>query len=85
MFMRSVEELTTIGQARRRAFYIWLLRGAIGLALLAVATSTGESLVVIPALLLALIAFCGCLLCWVFALIDCGSQACAPSARKEAS
>ncbi|HEY7568817.1 MAG TPA: hypothetical protein VH762_14665 [Gemmatimonadaceae bacterium] len=71
---------TTIGQARRRALYIWLLRGAIGLALLAVAMSTGESLVVFPALLLALIAFRGCPLCWVFGLIDCGFQACASSA-----
>jgi hypothetical protein len=76
---------TSTWQVRRRAFYTWLLRGAIGLALLAVAISTGESLVVIPALLLALIAFRGCPLCWVFGLIERGSQDYAPSARKEAS
>jgi hypothetical protein len=72
-------------QVRRRAFYAWLLRGAIGLALLAVAMATRESLVVIPALVLALIAFGGCPLCWVCGLIERGSRDCAPSARKEAS
>jgi hypothetical protein len=71
-------------QVRRRAIYAWLLRGAIGFALVAVAISTRESLVVIPALVLALIAFRGCPMCWAFGLIECGSQACAPSARKEA-
>jgi hypothetical protein len=76
---------TSTWQVRRRAFYIWLLRGAIGLALLAVAVSTRESLVVIPALLLALIAFRGCPLCWVVGLIERGSQGFAPSARKDAS
>jgi hypothetical protein len=76
---------TSTWRLRRRAFYTWLLRGAIGLALLAVAISTRESLVVIPALLLALIAFRGCPLCWVSGLIDRGSQDCAPSARKDAS
>ncbi|MEX2272712.1 MAG: hypothetical protein WD690_14660 [Vicinamibacterales bacterium] len=43
--------------ATRRAHYIWLVRGAIGLALLAVAVSTHEPLVAIPALAVALIAF----------------------------
>jgi hypothetical protein len=72
-------------QGRRRALYAWLLRGATGFALLAVAMSTRELIVVVPALLLALIAFRGCPMCWVFGLIECGSQGCAPSARKEAS
>ena len=69
---------------QRRALYIWLARGAIGLALLAVAASTAEPLVAIPALLAALIAFRGCPMCWVFRLTERGSQDLAPSARKEA-
>ena len=69
---------------KRRALYTWLARGAIGLALLAVAASTGERLVAIPALLTSLIAFRGCPMCWVFGLMDRGSQDLAPSARKEA-
>jgi hypothetical protein len=77
--------MTSTWQVKRRAFYIWLLRGVIGMALLAVAASTRESLVVIPAALLALVAFRGCPMCWVFGLIECESQHCAPSARKEAS
>ena len=72
-------------QVRRREYYTWLLRGAIGLALLALAMSTRESLVVIPALLLALIAFRGCPMCWVFGLTERGSHNGAPCARKEAS
>ena len=58
---------------------------AMGLALLAVAMSTRESLVVIPALLLALIAFRGCPMCWLFGLIERGSRDGAPCARKDAS
>ena len=69
---------------KRRALYTWLVRGAIGLALLAVAASTREPLVAIPALLTALIAFRGCPMCWVFGLIERGFQHLAPSARKEA-
>jgi hypothetical protein len=46
-------------QVRRRAISTWLLRCACGLALLAVAMSAREWLVVIPAFLLALIAFRG--------------------------
>ena len=60
--------------SKRRALYTWLARGAIGFALLAVALSTHEPLVAIPALLLALIAFRGCPMCWLFGLT---------SARKE--
>jgi hypothetical protein len=70
---------------RGRAFYTWLLRGAIGLALLALAMSTREPLVAIPALLLALIAFRGCPMCWVFGLMEIRSQDCAACARKEVS
>lgn len=76
---------TSTGQVRRRALYNWLLRSAIGLISLAVAISTREPLIVIPAFLLSLVAFRGCPLCWIVGLIDCGSKGCAPSARKEAS
>jgi hypothetical protein len=71
--------------ATRRALYIWLARGALGLALLAVAMSTREPLVAIPALLAALIAFRGCPMCWVFGLIERGAHNFAPSTRKDAS
>ena len=71
--------------AKRRALCAWLVRGAVGFALLAVAVSTREPLVAMPALLVALIAFRGCPMCWVFGLIERGPQGCAPSARKEAS
>lgn len=71
-------------RAKRRALCTWLVRGVIGLALLAVAVSTGESLVAIPALLVALLAFRGCPMCWVFGLYERASQAFTPSARKEA-
>ena len=43
----------------------------------------GEELVAMPALLVALIAFRGCPMCWVFGLIDHGSRAFVPSARKD--
>ena len=68
---------------KRRALYLWLARGAVGLALLALAVSTREALIAIPALLVALIAFRGCPLCWVFGLIERGAPKCVPSARKE--
>ena len=70
--------------AKRRALYTWLVRGALGLALLAVAISTREPLVAIPALLAALVAFRGCPMCWLFGLIERGSHNSAPYARKEA-
>jgi hypothetical protein len=69
---------------KRRALCTWLVRGALGLALLAVAMSTREPPVAIPALLAALIAFRGSPMCWVFGLIERGSQDLAPSARNEA-
>ena len=58
--------------AKRRALCTWLVRGAIGFALLAVAVSTREPLVALPALLVALIAFRGCPMCWVFGLTTKG-------------
>lgn len=69
----------------RRALYLWLARGAIGLALLAIAMSTREALVAIPALLVALLAFRGCPMCWVFGLIERGAHNGVPRARKDAS
>ena len=71
--------------ATRRAFYTWLARGGVGFALLAVAASTGEPLVAIPALLVALITFRGCPMCWVFGLIERGAHNFAPFTRKDAS
>ena len=71
--------------ATRRSLYTWLTRGALGLALLAVAISTREPLVAIPTLLAALIAFRGCPMCWVFGLIERGAHNFAPSTRKDAS
>lgn len=71
--------------ATRRAFYAWLARGALGVALLAVATSTGELLVATPALLVALITFRGCPMCWIFGLIECRTHDVAPSTRKAQS
>ena len=69
--------------ATRRALYTWLVRGALGLALLAVAIWTREPPVAIPALLAALIAFRGCPMCWILGLFERGSNDCAISARKE--
>lgn len=68
----------------RRPLLIWLARGGVGLALLAVAASTRELLVVVPALLAALIAFRGCPMCWTLGLIERGHQAFARPARKDA-
>lgn len=58
--------------AKRRALCTWLVRGAIGFALLAAALTTSEPLVGMPALLVALVAFRGCPMCWVFGLITKG-------------
>lgn len=68
----------------RRARYIWLVRGAAGFALLAVAMSTRQLFVAIPTVLLALVAFRGCPMCWVFGLFDRETQDPAPSSREEA-
>lgn len=75
---------STTCQLKRRALYTWILRGAIGLALLAVAIAAGEPLVAISALLAALVAFRGCPMCWVHGLIARGSQHVVPPARKAA-
>jgi hypothetical protein len=69
--------------ATRRAFDTWLARGAVGFALLAVAASTGEPLVAIPALLVALITLHGCPMCWIFGLIARGAHNLALSTRKD--
>ena len=69
--------------AKRCGLCTWLVRGAIGSALLVVAISAREAPVAIPALLVALIAFGGCPMCWVFGLFERGSNDCAVSARKE--
>ena len=71
--------------APRRALYTWLARGAMGFALLAVAAWTGEPLVAIPALLVALITWRGCPMCWVFGLIERVAHNVASPARKDAS
>jgi hypothetical protein len=71
-------------QGKRRALYTWIVRGAIGFALLAVAVSTREPIVAMPALLVALVAFRGCPMCWVFGLIACESRDVTRSPRKEA-
>jgi hypothetical protein len=61
-----------------------LVRGVLGFALLAVAVSTREPLVAIPAILAALVAFRGCPMCWIFGLIERGTSTFTPSARKDA-
>ena len=71
--------------ATRRAFYAWLERGAVGFALLAVAASTGEPLVAIPALLVALITFRGVPCAGSSGLIERGAHNFAPTTRKHAS
>lgn len=59
--------------SKRRALYIWLTRGAAGSALIAVAVSAHDPFVAIPSLLVALIAFRGCPMCWVFGLVERGT------------
>jgi len=68
----------------RRAFFTWLARGVSGLVLLVIAVVAGEPLVSLPALLVALIAFRGCPMCWVFGLIERGAQDHPRPAGKEA-
>lgn len=58
--------MTTCPATRRRAQVTWLVRGAIGLSMLALAFWIREPIVVIPALIVALIAFRGCPMCWLF-------------------
>ena len=53
----------------------WLLRGFVGLALLAIGASTSKPLIIIVALLTALIAFGGCPMCWTLGLIQRAHEA----------
>ena len=52
-----------------RPLLLWLLRGVAGVALLALAASTRELIIIIPAVLAALVAFGGCPMCWLLGLI----------------
>lgn len=70
---------------RHRSRAAWLVRGVAGFALLAVALSTREPLVAIPALAVALVAFRGCPMCWLFGLLERGAGDTTPPARKEVS
>ncbi|MGE3277146.1 MAG: hypothetical protein AB7O67_18685 [Vicinamibacterales bacterium] len=68
---------------RGRALRAWLVRGGIGLVLLAMAASTRHLVVAVPALLAALTAFGGCPMCWVFGLIERGAQELTPRSPKD--
>jgi hypothetical protein len=70
-------------QTARRSLVPWLVRGAVGLALLGVAAWTHDPIVTVPALLAALIALRGCPMCWIVELVERGSQEHASSATKE--
>jgi hypothetical protein len=72
-------------QVRRGAIATWLLRGGYGGALLAIAMSTRDTMIVIPSLALAVVAFRGCPMCWVFGLMERVSQDPTPAARKRLS
>lgn len=71
-------------QTRSRMPWIWLLRGALGVALLALAAWTRDLIVIVPACLAALIAFRGCPMCWAFELVERTSQARDSVATQEA-
>lgn len=55
-------------QITRYPLLVWLVRGGIGIALLVLAASTREMLVIVPAILAALFAFGGCPMCWALSL-----------------
>jgi hypothetical protein len=74
---------TATSLAKRRARNNWLVRGALGAALLAVALSSREPVVVLPAVAAALIAFRGCPGCWAFGLLEHVSKDVASPSRKE--
>ena len=57
-------------QIQRRPLLAWLVRGGIGIALLVLAASTRELLVIVPAILAALLAFRGCPMCWMLGLFE---------------
>jgi hypothetical protein len=54
----------------RRSLLTWLARGLAGVALVALAVWAQTPIIVIPALLLALIAFGGCPMCWTYGFIQ---------------
>lgn len=57
-------------QIQRHPLLAWLVRGAIGIALLVLAASTRELLVIVPAIVAALLAFGGCPMCWTLGLCE---------------
>lgn len=61
-------------RTNRRVLSLWLARGGVGRALPAVATWTHEPLVAITALLVAVLAFRGCPMCWIVGLVEHGSR-----------
>lgn len=65
----------------RRPLLTWLARGLAGAALVALALWAQTLWIAIPALVLALIAFGGCPMCWTFGLIERLSR----TLRKEAA
>ncbi|MGD9965877.1 MAG: hypothetical protein AB7T59_05110 [Hyphomonadaceae bacterium] len=60
--------------APRRALLTWLARGLAGVALLALAIWAQAPVIVIPALLLALVAFGGCPMCWTYGFVQRASR-----------
>jgi hypothetical protein len=56
--------------APRRPLLTWLVRGLAGVALVALAFWVQTQIIVIPALLLALVAFGGCPMCWTYGLVQ---------------
>ena len=67
-------------QPARRPLLLWLVRGGVGVALLAMAALAREPFIVIPAVLAALVSFGGCPMCWTLGLI---ARACEPVTRKD--
>jgi hypothetical protein len=53
-----------------RPLILWLIRGAVGIAVLTLSVSIGDPLVIIAALVIAVFAFGGCPMCWIFGLIE---------------
>jgi hypothetical protein len=53
-----------------RPLILWLIRGAVGVVVLILAVALANPLVTIAALLIALFAFGGCPMCWIFGLTE---------------
>lgn len=53
-----------------RPLILWLIRGAVGVAVLVLAVSLGNPLAIVAALVIAVFAFGGCPMCWIFGLIE---------------